>query len=266
MLSRRCVGCLAILFLATAALAQPPGGPFGGPGGPGGPGGFGGPGGGPPFMDIFGKAMLLRSEQVQTEIKLSSEQQEELQSLAESMREEVGGRMREMFQGMRDLEPEERRERFESMRGEMEEVRDSINSRIDEVLLPEQRERLNQIELQQSIRNRGADAALTGPLAEELGLTEEQKSALQAKVAEVREELQKKIQDLRKEAEEKVLATLTPEQREKLKAMMGTDLEIDPGSMFGPGGRGGRGGFRGRGGFGRPRGPGGQEAGPPAEI
>ncbi len=233
-----------MMLCATSAVAQPGGGRFGGQGGPGG------------FGDMFGSSMLLRDEKVQDEIGITEEQKDELRVMAEEMRDEVGSRMRDIFSGMRDMSPEERQERMDEVRGEMEQIRDDIEGRVKNVLTPSQFDRIKQITLQQQMRNQGAEGALSGRLAEELGLTEEQKEQLREKAQQVREDMQKKMADIRKQAEDELLSVLTPTQREKLKSMLGDDFEVEnrfggPGGGFeGRGGTQGRGGLQGRGGRG----------------
>ncbi|QDU89987.1 LTXXQ motif protein [Pirellulimonas nuda] len=229
------------MLCAGSVLAQPGGGRFGG----GGPGGAGGAGG---FGDMFGSSTLLRDEKVQDEIGLSEQQKDDLRTMAEDMRDEIGSRMRDIFSGMRDMSPEERQSRMEDVRGEMEQIRDDIEGRVKNVLTPTQFERIKQINLQQQVKNQGAEGVLSGSLADELGLTEEQKEQLKAKAEKVRADLQKKMADLRKAAEEELLSVLTPAQREKLKKMMGQEFEVDPRAAF----QGGRGGQQGRGGRGGP--------------
>lgn len=246
-------GGILLLACCSLAVAQPGG--FGrGPGGPGGPGGgFGGMG------------MLLQAEEVQSELKLDDAQKEELQSLASDMREEIGGEMSEMFQGMRDLSEEERQEKFAEIRTRMGEIQKDIEGRVQGVLKPEQFDRLKQLELQQRMRQGGGGAGaalLDGELAEKLGITDEQKEQMRTKAEEARAEMTEKMNAARKEAEEKVLAVLTPAQREQLTAMMGTDFAL-PEPQFGRGGPGGRGGFGGRGGR---RGGGGGESRPDLEL
>jgi Spy/CpxP family protein refolding chaperone len=246
------LGGLVLLGCCSFAVAQPGG--FGrGPGGPGGPGG--------PFG---GMGMLLQAEEVQSELKLDDAQKEELQTLASDMRDEIGGEMREMFQGMRDLSDEEREEKFAEIRTRMDEIRKDIEGRVQGVLKPEQFDRLKQLELQQRMRQGGGGAGaalLDGELAEKLGITEEQKEQMRTKAEEARAEMTEKMNAARKEAEAKVLAVLTPAQREQLTALMGTDFAL-PEPQFGRG-FGGRGRFGGRRGGGQ---PGGGEARPDLEL
>lgn len=229
------VGAAATLLTATAT-AQPGG--RGGFGGAGGRGGFGGPGG--------GMTGLLMSGDVRDELEISDEQLADLRSMGEEMRDQ----MRSMFQGMRDLSPEERRERFESMRADMEDMRLQAEDRMGEILLPHQMARLREINLQQQVRRGGLQGALRGELAEELGLSEQQREDLAAKAEELQQDMQEKIEQLRNDAREELMSLLTPDQRSKLESMMGSDFEMQQRGFDGR--RGGPGGGRERGRRGRP--------------
>jgi Spy/CpxP family protein refolding chaperone len=241
---------LCVCLAADSAFGQQPGG-RGGRGGRGGGfgGGFGGggPGGG-------GATQLLQDENVRRELDLVDEQVSKLRDIATKMQED----MQAQFQGfdfgsLRDLSEEERTARFAEMRKKGEEVAASAQKEIDGVLLPHQRERLKQLMVQSQMRF-GADRALTGgTLAEELGITEDQKEALAKKQEEVQASLQEKMAKLRQEAQDELLSVLTPAQQAKLKSMVGEPFTFaqggGPGGGFGGPGGGGFGGG-GRGGFG----------------
>jgi hypothetical protein len=108
----------------------------------------------------------------------------------------------------------------------------------------------------------------SGTLAEDLGITQEQKDALAKKQQEVQASMQEKMAKLRQEAEDELLSVLTPTQQAKLKSMIGQPFTFSqpqfggPGGGFG-GGRGGRGGNDG--GRGRGRGDGGTRLERPAD-
>lgn len=196
---------------------------------------------GQPFGGGFGgTGALLQSQEVQQEIELVDEQQAELRQIGEEVRDQ----MRSLFAGMRDLDPEERRERFESLREDMADITSQVETRIQDVLLPHQYERLKEINLQQQIRQQGMAGALSGGLAEELGISEEQREKLTTRAQELQAEMQEKIVQLRQEAENELLQILTPDQRSKLESLRGKGFQM-PEPQFGFGrDRGGR-GFRG---------------------
>lgn len=237
---------MAAMFLmlgANLGMAQPGGGfrGRGGPGGPGGPGGIFGGGG------VLG---LIQQQEVQQEIELSEDQEAELRTMGEEIRDQIRGEMQDMFQGMRDLSDEERQARFDEIRTRFEAINKDAEARMQKVLMPHQFDRLKQIDVQSRLQRGGADALTEGELADTLGLTEAQRDQLREKQEEIQKDLDAKIGQLRVEARNQLLEVLTPEQRAKLTSLMGADFAL-PEPRFGPpqGGRGGR-GFGGRGGRG----------------
>lgn len=245
---------LCMGLAADSAFGQQPGGR----GGRGGRGGFGGGGfGGPPGGG--GATQLLQDENVRRELDLVDEQVSKLRDIATKLQED----MQAQFQGfdfgsLRDLSEEERNARFAEIRAKGEEVAAAAQKEIEGVLLPHQRQRLEQLMVQSQMRF-GADRALTsGTLAEKLGITEEQKEALAKKQEEVQASLQEKLAKLRQEAQDELLSVLTTEQQAKLKSMIGEPFTFAQG---GPGGPGGGFGGPGGGGFGGGRGGFGGDAG-----
>lgn len=221
--------CLLCLTVATTAWAQQPQGrrPGGFLGGPGGPGGGSGD-----------WVQLLGSEQVQKELELVDEQKDGIRKVADEARE----RMREGFsgfQGLRDLSEEERNKRFAEMREKAETMAKETRKKLEEVLLPHQVERLQQISLQV----RGA-AALTDPeVAGKLGLSDDQKQQLQKAQEENREKMrgmfqgggqggsgedaQRRFAEAREAAAASYLAVLTAEQKEQFEKLKGEKFELD---------------------------------------
>jgi hypothetical protein len=239
------------------------GGPQGGFRG-GAPGGFrGGPPGG------FGRGgdnslFLLRIEEVQTELEISPQQKEALDKMAEQARGD-----RPDFNAFREMSEEERRAAFEKMRKEAEERMSEVKAQLEEVLLPQQLDRLEEISLQV----RGVQALEDDEVAAKLKITEAQKQ----KMAEVRETQGEKMRErmremfqggggpggdfrevfgkLREEMEKEVLAVLDSSQQTQFAEMKGEPFEMPENLGRGPGGPGG----------GRFRGPGGPGGGPGAQ-
>ena len=216
-------------------------------------GGFGGPGGGDPML------VLLQIEKVQQEIGLQDDQKEALTKVAEEARN--AGRPTERID-FRNASDQERQEFFAKMQKSREAAMKKTREQLDEVLLPDQLKRLQEI----SIQVQGAEALDNDRVTKELNVSEEQKEKI-AKVREdVQDEMRSKMRELfqsdnrdgirsafetmRKDAETKVLAVLTQEQRQKFEEMKGTAFEMP--EQADRGGRGfgdrGRGGDRRRGG------------------
>lgn len=212
------IGLFAVALtvaIGSTAFAQP------------GRGGFGG---------FDSSLMLLMNQDVVKELELVPEQQEKLRALGEKARDD----MRDMFSGLRDLNEEERRERFAEMREKMAEVQESLKEEVDEILLPQQRDRLAQIHFQSQNRRRGTTGALTSDaVVDALDISEEQLEEMQKKADEVREELEEKIAKAREEAKDDILSVLTPAQRKKYDELMGEPFEFQQRGFQGFQGRGG---------------------------
>ena len=221
--------CLALSFvlgIASVASAQPGRGP----------GGFG-------FGDST--SFLLRDDAVRKELEIVPGQIEKLEAAEEKMREQ----MRDMFSGLRDLPEEDRRAKFEELRGKMADAQEQMRKEIDEILLPQQRDRLAQIRFQSQMRRGGSTGSLTGnAVVEALGISEDQLEEMRKKEEEVREELTKKIQEAQEEARNEILSVLTPAQRKKYEELMGQPFEFQERRGFGGGNfrQGGRQGGGGR--------------------
>jgi hypothetical protein len=203
---------------------------------------------------------LLRIEEVQTELEIAPEQNEAIDKLSEESRQ--GGGMD--FSKVRDMTEEERAEFFTKFREEQTKRNKEMKEKLEEVLLPPQMERLEQI----SIQVRGLQALEDEEVATKLSITEDQK----AKMKTVRDELQsgmrERMQELmasgdrdamreaftkiREEMESKVLAVLNEEQKSKFEEMKGEPFTMPEG--FGRGGFGGRPGGEAGGRGGRPGG------------
>ena len=258
-LSRKVTGLLSVALLAfmvTPAMAQGRGqGGQGGRGGAGG-GGFGGRGGagGSMFGGRGGGDMtmsLLRIEAVRTELEISPDQEEALTKMQEQ------GRPERPNADFRNMSEEERTEFFTKMRKQAEERNTKMKEQLEEVLFPEQLERLQEI----NIQLQGIAALRNADVAKELKITDAQKKELEEVQAGMmekmregmrelftsgggREGMREKIEKMRADMEGDVLAVLTSDQKKKFEEMKGEKFEMPEGSF----GRGGRGGFGGRGG------------------
>jgi len=93
-----------------------------------------------------------------------------------------------------------------------------------ETLLPHQLERLEQISRQQQARfsNEFHDEfGIAASLADDIGLSSEQKDKLVEKIKEARKEYYEKVEAAKQEANDKILSALTPEQQQKIKDLLG---------------------------------------------
>jgi Spy/CpxP family protein refolding chaperone len=272
---------LMAMVIVPVVHAQPGGGRQGGQGGgrQGGQGGqFGGRGGGQNNISIN---QLLQSEKVRNEAEIFDEQVEELKEASDKIRAEARANQGER-PDFRNLSEEQRRELFEKFRKSSEETQKKVNAAVEEILLPHQLERLEEIRMQLL----GTGALLLEPVQKKLKITDTQKAKfeeisngtreksqemfggvreqfqqlggdrekIQAMMAEIRE----KMETVQKEAETNMVGTLTAAQKKQFEEMKGKPFEISreelrpqrPGGQGGqrPGGQGGQ----------RPGGQGGQ--------
>lgn len=258
------VACLSVLLFATIAEAQPPGGRRG-------PGGFrGGFGGGGPSATLD-HATLLRSTQVREELKIGDDQAETVDAALQAYRQEQRSILpdRDSFQGQ---SREERRETFEKLQNQRQELSTKTDEVLAALLAPEQLERLDQIVLQIQFRSNPVETVTSDELRKKLELTDEQVAELQKadeaanekrremfsqmfsrnreggrpdreEMQKLREQMQEQQQKLNQEAQASVMGVLSDEQEQVFAKATGENFELDMRSL-----RGGRGGFgRGRG-------------------
>jgi hypothetical protein len=195
--------------------------------------------GGAPFMlgsnPTEASEFLLNDPGVQKELELLDGQLEQLRQMQSEFGKEIKTKIDDvMKQGGPGKEKI----------GEMiNEINDRRKGRLAEILLPHQIERLKQISFQSHVKHGGLGNAFANKaLAEQLGIDEEQQEALAKKAEELRKEFEEKVAKLKEEMREELIDELTPEQRKKIKELMGDTFEFDDAPhrmMLGP--RGGRG-------------------------
>ena len=195
------------------------------------------------MMGMGMAGMLLQRPDVQRELNLTEQQKTQIRQMQEAMRT--------AWQEMRNLPPQERRQKIEELRQKNDPTK---------VLNETQRKRLRELELQAM----GPMAFLQPEVADELKLTQEQRSRLQGIVMEQLQQLRElwqgggfgqgqgaqNLQQIREQTEKQMLEVLTPAQRQQWQQMQGKPFQFEGGRpMF----WGGMGGF-GRGQQGAPRG------------
>ncbi len=103
---------------------------------------------------------------------------------------------------------------------------DDFSNALDEILLPAQRERLEEIRLQKMIGTKVTGRTFTNPqILAAIGISHEDAINIQRRAAEIRKTLDEKIAKMEKEAEEELLAELSDKQREALKQVIGSRYE-----------------------------------------
>lgn len=120
-------------------------------------------------------------------------------------------------------------EDFKKSRERLKEFRDELAKEIDNILLPHQRRRLDEISLRMKMKQRGTSGSLVDTeLAKTLSIDDAQKERIRRRAAEVQKELEEKIAKLREEAREEILDELTPAQQRQLKDLLGSDFDDKP--------------------------------------
>ncbi|MCX7992622.1 MAG: hypothetical protein N2651_03015 [Fimbriimonadales bacterium] len=232
--------------LVGGALAQSGFGQQRGQGGQGPRGqGFGRMMGGAGMMS----GMLLQRPDVQRELNLTEQQKNQIRQMQENQRTAM--------EELRNLPPDQRRQKMQELREKNDPTK---------VLNETQKKRLRELELQAL----GPSAFLQDDVANELKLTQEQRSKLQGivmqQMQQLREQFQgggfgqgqgaQQMQQLRDQMEKQMLEVLTPAQRQQWQQMQGKPFQFEGGrpNLWG-GGRGGQQGApRGGSGFGGGRG------------
>lgn len=276
-----CVVALSVAMISSTAEAQRGGRGGGGPqgGGQRGGGGFGGQQGGGQRggftfggrggAPTIGRSQLLRSEDVQKELKVSDAQMDTIKEAMEAFRKDREG-SRPDRDAIQKMSREEQTALFQKMREDAEKATKEADTVLVALLEPAQIKRLDQIAFQ--VKSQAGIAALvqSEEIRKELSLTDEQVvkvTAIQEKSEEasraameamrnrggdnegerpdfraMMEEMQKKREESRKANDAAVMAVLTDGQKAKIEELKGDAFEVDMRSLMGRGGRGGRGG------------------------
>ncbi len=182
---------------------------------------------------------LINDKNVAAELELVDEQIEDLKTLQDEMR----NIFRESFSGMRGKISEKGVDRGALMNEIREKIQSEMSgfeTRLEEILLPHQAARLEELSFQSQVSRGGMEGMLSNPkVKERLGLTDEQIQEVQDKAIQVKEDLEKKIEELRRTAREDVLSVLSSDQQAQIKKMMGDSFEFEQqrGRTRGIGGR-----------------------------
>lgn len=245
---------LAAMAMTTSAVDAQPGGQRQG-------GGFGrGMTGGARPVSI---TQLLQIEKVREDAEILDEQAEDIKKAVDKVRQDARSTQGER-PNFRELTEAQREEFFKKFREQQETTNKKIKEAIEEVLLPQQVERLEEIGLQ----IQGTAALLTEPVQKALKITAEQKTKFEGVQKETQEkgqelfsgvrelfaggdrekaqaamqEIREKMTAMQKETEKNILAVLTDSQKKEFKEMKGKPLEISPEELRPS--RGGQGGQR----------------------
>lgn len=172
---------------------------------------------------------LLSMPRVANDLQLLPDQQQALLSRLKDIREQFRGRQQKLMEGLSSQKDPGEREKLEKQVNTLQkELKDELKSAIDEVLLPFQRQRLDQIVAQSKLNNDSHGALRSEEFAKLLELTDAQQKELEIKQKEMKQKLEEEIRELRKKRQREVIeAVLTKEQLKKLEDLVGTDLPTE---------------------------------------
>jgi hypothetical protein len=123
----------------------------------------------------------------------------------------------------------EQPEEFKKSQERVKQLRDQLAKEVEDVLLPHQKKRLEEIALRMKMKQRGTSGSLVeSELAKTLDIDDTQKERIRRRAMEVQKELEEKIAKLREEARDEILSELSPEQHRKLKDLLGADFDDQP--------------------------------------
>lgn len=219
------------------------------------------------------RSQLLRSEDVQKELKVTDAQMDTIKEAMAAFRKDNEGN-RPDFSAMRDMSTEERTAMIQKLREAAAKATKEADAVLEALLDPAQIKRLDQIAFQVKSRTGMASLLQSEEVRKELSLTDEQVAKLteikesadeanRAAGEEMRnafrggrdggedrpdprammEEMRTKIEESRKKTDSELMAVLNDSQKAKLEEMKGEAFELDMRALTG--GRGGRGGGRG---------------------
>ena len=163
---------------------------------------------------------MLNNPSVQKDLQLVDEQLNQIKEI----NKEFGEKIKEQMETMKDENGNFNFNTGADFGQLIGDLRQQQQDQISSILLPNQQKRLQQVSRQMSMQRRGTSKALTGKLAEELGITAEQRKRIQAKSKELKKDLEEKIAELKANAKKQLLNELTAGQKEKLKELLGDEF------------------------------------------
>lgn len=173
--------------------------------------------------DIGGSQFsMLNDSSVQKDLRLVDDQLKQIDEINAEFREKMKEKMSGLSAEDGKLQPGLAMQ-FASF---INDIQKQQEERIASVLLPDQLDRLKQVSRQTKMSRLGTDQALTKHLAEELGITPDQKKRIQEKSKRLKKDLEEKIAALRAKAKEELLQELSKEQRGKLEELLGDEFVV----------------------------------------
>ena len=156
---------------------------------------------------------LLSSPSIQKELELIENQRQRLGEMQKEYLEKVRGMMAQLRS--RELSGED----YTTM---LLELKEDNRTQLDELILPHQFNRLEQIKVQTHLGRAGfGRGAADDFVADILGLSEKQKKELANLSKKFADELREKVAEVKQREKDAILSLLTPRQRKKMTDLIG---------------------------------------------
>ena len=160
---------------------------------------------------------LLSNRKIREDLEMVDDQYKELQQMNADIQKRVAEQLRSLdFSNSKDIVVQ------------LRQVREDARKELDELLLPHQVKRLQQIRIQSQLRRRNlVDILTSNPYRDELDITDEQSERLRETQAEIEADLEKQIARLRQQARDRLLSNLKPDQQSQVEEMIGDAFEFE---------------------------------------
>lgn len=164
---------------------------------------------------------MLSDLNVQKDLELVDDQLQRINEVNQDFSKQI----KEQMKGMHGEDGSFSMDRAREMGQMIRDLKAQQKEQLNEILLPQQQDRLKQVSLQLQMKRRSTGGMLAGKLAEELGITSEQKKRIKDRQKQLQKELDEKFAKMREEARTSLLEELTNEQRQKLEQLIGDKFE-----------------------------------------
>lgn len=174
-----------------------------------------------PFANTGDAFSMLNNPSVQKDLQLVDEQLEQIQDISEDFSKRIREKLDEMKDGDGNMKIQGAG--FAEL---IADLKSQQREQIENILLPNQQDRLKQVSRQMKMKRMGSQRAVTELLAKELGISDEQKERIEEKSKKLQAELEAKIAELRAKAKKDLFQELSQDQRKKLENLLGDEFIV----------------------------------------
>lgn len=174
-----------------------------------------------PFGGAGDSFSMLNNASVQKDLQLVDEQLEQIQDINKDFSEQIREKLDEMRDDGGNFNIQGGG--FASL---ISDLKEKQRQQIENILLPDQQDRLKQVARQMKMKNMGSQRVITEMLSKELGISDEQKTRIKEKSQKLQSELESKIAELKANAKKDLLQELSQDQRQKLEDLLGDEFVV----------------------------------------